>query len=256
MRADAVRRVWTIRAIPAALLVAALSACGGGGDTPVDPTPPPQTVASVTLSPTTAALTVPATAQLTATARDANGNAMNATIAWSSSASTVATVSQTGLVTSVGAGTAIITATAGAQSASATITVSVTPTSPYGPVVDKRDITSAGGTVGNADVAVTIPAGSFLTTRTIEVVRDTENRLRFKQRLDEIGVKTARSAACKVARAGSGRPSARRAGSSPMSVSNRMTTFSPCIVGKVDTRTFFCIPSTWTRARPSCGVRF
>lgn len=173
MRADAERRVWTIRAIPAALLLATFSACGGGGDTPVDPTPPPPTVASVTVSPTTAALTVPATVQLTATARDANGNAMNATIAWSSSASTVATVSQTGLVTSVSAGTAIITATAGAQSASATITVSVAPTSPYGPVVDRRDITSAGGTVGNADVAVTIPAGSFLSTRTIEVVRDT-----------------------------------------------------------------------------------
>jgi hypothetical protein len=154
-----------------------VSACGGGGDSPTGPTPPPPpppaTVASVTVSPATAALQVPATVQLSAAVRDQQGNLMSTAVTWTTSSSAIASVSQAGLVTAVGAGSATITATAGGQSGSAAITVTVQPTSPYGPVLDRKDIGPAGGTVGTADVAVTIPAGAFLTPRPVEVVRDT-----------------------------------------------------------------------------------
>ena len=66
------------------------------------------------------------TLQLTAAPKDQNGGAIAATIAWTSSAASVATVSAAGLVTGVGAGTAIITASSGSVSAQATITVTVT----------------------------------------------------------------------------------------------------------------------------------
>lgn len=167
----------SIRLIPSLLLLGVIAACGGGGsDSPTGPNPPPPpppTVASVTVTPGTAALVVPQAVQLTATVRDQQGNPMSTAVSWTTSSSAVASVSQTGLVTSVGAGTATITASAGGQSGSATVTVTVQPTSPYGPVVEKKDIGANGGTLGNADVAVTIPAGVFLTPRPVEVVRDT-----------------------------------------------------------------------------------
>lgn len=168
--------VSSIHLVPSLLLLGLLAACGGGGgDSPTGPNPPPvqPTVASVTVTPGTAALVVPQTVQLTATVRDQQGNTMSTAVSWTTSSSAVASVSQTGLVTSVGTGTATITASAGGQSGSATVTVTVQPTSPYGPIVEKKDIGANGGTLGNADVAVTIPAGVLLTPRPIEVVRDT-----------------------------------------------------------------------------------
>lgn len=59
------------------------------------------------------------TAQITATTVPAGG-----TVTWESSDTSVATVDQTGLVTSVGYGSAVITATSGSASASCSITVS------------------------------------------------------------------------------------------------------------------------------------
>ena len=78
-----------------------------------------------------AAIPVGGTVQLTATLKDANGNPLTGrTVAWVSSAPTIATVSQTGLVTDVAdGGTATITATSEGKSASAsvTITTGITP---------------------------------------------------------------------------------------------------------------------------------
>jgi len=65
------------------------------------------------------------TLQLTASPKDQNGNAIAATITWSSNATGVAAVSNTGLVTGVAAGSAVITAAAG--SVNATVTITVTP---------------------------------------------------------------------------------------------------------------------------------
>ena len=86
-------------------------------------------VASVTVSPATASLTVGQTAQLTATPKDANGNPLTArTITWSSSDNTIATVSGSGLVTGVGPGGPVtITATSEGQSGTAAVNVTLAP---------------------------------------------------------------------------------------------------------------------------------
>ena len=86
-----------------------------------------QRVASVEVSPdSTTFRSIDDTVQLSATATDANGNVISgATIAWSSSDETVATVSSDGLVTAIGEGTATITATASKDGVSAAGTASV-----------------------------------------------------------------------------------------------------------------------------------
>ncbi len=108
--------------VPLGALVLAL-ACGG--DDPVDPTPTP-TVATVVVSPATATFeAVGATTQLSAVARDAQGNAVSGTaFSWTSGDGSVATVSTTGLVTAAGNGQTQITATAGGVAGTATVTVS------------------------------------------------------------------------------------------------------------------------------------
>src|SRR6185295_2940954 len=81
-------------------------------------------VASVTVSPASPTVTAGQTVQLTATPKDANGNPLTGrTITWSSSNTSVATVSSSGLVSGVVAGSATITATSEGQSGTAAITV-------------------------------------------------------------------------------------------------------------------------------------
>ena len=86
-------------------------------------------VASVTVTPATASLTVGQTVQLSATPKDANGNPLTGrTIVWSSSDNTIATVNGSGLVTGVGAGGPVtITATSEGQSGTATVNVTLAP---------------------------------------------------------------------------------------------------------------------------------
>jgi uncharacterized protein YjdB len=68
-------------------------------------------VSSVEITPSALNIEVGQTAQLTATPRDASGNALSGrTVFWSSSNTAVATVDQTGLVTGMGAGMAVIVA--------------------------------------------------------------------------------------------------------------------------------------------------
>jgi uncharacterized protein YjdB len=81
-------------------------------------------VASVTLSPSTASVSVGKTVQLSATLRDAGGATLTGrAVAWSTSSSKLATVSSTGLVTGHAKGTATITATSEGKSGTATITI-------------------------------------------------------------------------------------------------------------------------------------
>src|SRR5207244_4103784 len=83
-------------------------------------------VASVTVSPATASLTVGATTQLTATPKDANGTALSGrVVTWGTSNAAIATVSASGLARGVAAGSATITATSGGQSGSAAVTVTL-----------------------------------------------------------------------------------------------------------------------------------
>src|SRR5207302_1936985 len=86
------------------------------------------TIASVTVSPAAASLFVGQTVQLAATPKDSAGNPLTGqTIVWSSSDSTVATVSGSGLVTGVSIGSATITAATGGKSGSSAITVTAPP---------------------------------------------------------------------------------------------------------------------------------
>ena len=80
---------------------------------------------SVAVVPDTVVLTAfGQTAQLSATVRDQNGNAMpGAPVTWSSSAAAVAAVNAVGLVTAGDNGTATVTAAAGSASGTATVTV-------------------------------------------------------------------------------------------------------------------------------------
>jgi uncharacterized protein YjdB len=88
----------------------------------------PVPVATVNVSPSTASVTVNTTVTLSALARDASGATITGrTVAWSSSAPSVATVNASGVVTGVSTGTATIVATVDGQVGSATITVRPAP---------------------------------------------------------------------------------------------------------------------------------
>ncbi len=81
-------------------------------------------VASINVSPATATMVVGNTQQFTATPRDAAGAAMTGqTTTWTTSSASVATVSATGNVTAVAAGSVTITAEAGGKSATGAVTV-------------------------------------------------------------------------------------------------------------------------------------
>ncbi len=155
------RRAWPL----SVLLVSGSLGCGGSTSSPnpppPPPPPPPAAVATVTLSRDTASLVPQQTVTLTATPRDAAGNALSGrSVSWQSSAAGVATVSTDGLVSAVAPGSADITATSEGRSASARITV-----------VEGALIGPAGGTVigagGNAKL--TIPAGALSAATPISI---------------------------------------------------------------------------------------
>ena len=88
----------------------------------------PVPVVAVRVSPSSRDLTVGETAQLTAEPLDAEGNVLSGrSVAWSSGRPDVATVSQTGSVTALSPGNAIITATVEGKSGVGAITVSPAP---------------------------------------------------------------------------------------------------------------------------------
>lgn len=103
-------------------------------DPPAAAEPVTATVSSVVTSPASANLQVGATQQLSASARDASGNAISGkTFTWSSSNTAIATVSSSGLVTAVAAGTVTIKATVDGRSGTSTITVTAVASSPAKP---------------------------------------------------------------------------------------------------------------------------
>lgn len=104
----------------------AFLAKGGSGNGP--------TVQRVTVTPATATRDPGQTVQLTATALDRKGNVVGGvSFTWSSNASGVATVSSSGLVTAVSAGSATIAATGGGKTGTATVTVNAAPPPPPPP---------------------------------------------------------------------------------------------------------------------------
>src|SRR2546428_699411 len=110
----------------AATITATSEGKSGGSAITVNPVAVP--VVSVAVTPASATLPAGQTMQLAATPKDANGNPLSGrAVGWSSSNTAVATVNAGGLVTSVAAGSATITATSEGQSGTAAITVTAVP---------------------------------------------------------------------------------------------------------------------------------
>lgn len=106
-------------------------------------------VATVTVAPGNVTIAAGGTTTLVATLKDANGNVLTGrAVTWSSGATSVATVSSSGVVTGVAAGTATITATSEGKSASAAVTV----TAP----------TAASVTVAPATATITVGSSTTL----------------------------------------------------------------------------------------------
>lgn len=119
------KRLCLVLAIAA--LTVASSSCGSSSSNSNNhhSTPPPPILASISVSPASPSIAVGVTQQFTATATDSSGNAMTGvTFTWGSSATSVATISSSGLATAVSAGTTQITASAsGVTSSADTLTV-------------------------------------------------------------------------------------------------------------------------------------
>lgn len=141
-----------------------LASCGGGdgGGSAVTPPPPPPpvTTTSVIVAPSTLGLTgVGVTGQLSATVTTSAGVAASPSVTWTSSNPSIATVAGTGTtatVTSVGPGTAQITASSGGQSGSATVTVT--------PPVTVTAVTVAPATLSLTGLGVTGQLTATVTT--------------------------------------------------------------------------------------------
>ena len=107
-------------------------------------------VASVTVSPSTATITVGATQQLAATTKDSAGTILTGrVVTWGSSNTAVATVTSSGLVTGVASGSATMTATSEGKSATAAITVQAVPPPPPAGVPDPTLLPVASGQAPN-----------------------------------------------------------------------------------------------------------
>ncbi len=114
---------------------------------------PPPVAASLTISPASARLGASGEAvQFTATVKDQDGNLLTGVAtAWSSDAPSVATVSAAGLVTAVGAGTAVVTASAGEVTASATVTVETPTDESTGSSLDREALIALYESTGGED---------------------------------------------------------------------------------------------------------
>ena len=107
-------------AVGTATITASSEGKGGLATATVVPIP----VASVAVSPATASVIVGQTLQLTATAKDSAGNTLSGrVVVWSSSDSSKARVSATGLATAVAAGTTAFTASSEGKSGDVSVTV-------------------------------------------------------------------------------------------------------------------------------------
>lgn len=149
-------------------LAVVVSSCKdkGGGITPPEDAVP---VASVSITPATASVSVGDTLRLTATVRDADGNTLtDRIVTWSTSSTSLATVSQTGLVTAVAEGQVTITATAEGKSGTSAVGVAarnVVATGTLGP---------SGGSVGTPEVGVSVAPGALPTSTKVEIVKATD----------------------------------------------------------------------------------
>lgn len=113
-------------AVPAAVL-ALIGACSDGSTDP-DPTPPAPNVAEVAISPRPDSLTVGQSIVLTATAMTSSGTPIAGKVAtWHVSNLSVATISPSGLLSGIAAGTVSVDATIDGQSDTITVDIRLVP---------------------------------------------------------------------------------------------------------------------------------
>src|SRR4051812_41459014 len=133
--------------------------------------PPPPVVTTVTVAPATASINVAGTVALTATVKDADGNVMSGqSITWSTSNGAAATVSSSGVVTGVAAGSATITASCAGKSGTASIAVTASPPPP--PVVTTVTVAPSTASINvaatvNLSATVKDAQGNVMTGQTI-----------------------------------------------------------------------------------------
>ncbi len=108
-----------------------LTSCGDDGGTDITPPPVPAPVAQVTVTGPAATVAVGQTLQLTASAQDAAGNVLDdRTFSWATSEATLATVSSSGLVSSLAQGQVEVSATVEGVTGRMTVTVTAGPAPP------------------------------------------------------------------------------------------------------------------------------
>ncbi|MBL8962165.1 MAG: Ig-like domain-containing protein, partial [Gemmatimonadetes bacterium] len=138
--------------------------CGGDGGPSTSVVTSDQ-VARVDVSPGTLTLAVGSTGQLTATAFSATGAPLaGRAISWSASDASVVSVSSSGLVTALTAGTATIVASSEGRSGSATVTVTQVPVASV--QVVPASVTLAAGGSAPLQAVARGPAGETLAGRT------------------------------------------------------------------------------------------
>ena len=158
MGAPRVQRLAAITAILAFVLPACTS--DGGGGTDVVP------VASVVVTPPQSTIPALLTVQLTASVRDASGGVLTGKqVTWTSSSTSVATVSTNGLVTGVAEGTATITATSEGVGGTAQVVVTAAGVASVD-VQPSAESVIVGGTV-QLTATPRDAAGGSLTGRTV-----------------------------------------------------------------------------------------
>lgn len=116
-----------------ALLVMLLASCSGGDkpSSPTSPSPDPSVATTVTLSAGQVGfVSLGESQKVSASVKDQRGATMaNASVTWTSSATSVASVDGGGTVTAVSVGNATVTATSGAATATLSVTVEQVPAS-------------------------------------------------------------------------------------------------------------------------------
>jgi len=99
-------------------------------------------VATVSVSPTSAIVVVNETQQLTVTLRDNQGNALaGRVVAWSSSNTALATVNESGLVTTLAPGSVLITAASESQTGSVTVFIAASALAPVDTSISPATLT-------------------------------------------------------------------------------------------------------------------
>ena len=158
----------TVTGISPGMTQVTAAAGGRQGQASISVVPIP--VASLTIAPAAAALVAGATQQLTAITLDANSNVLTGrVVTWTSSDATKASVTASGLVAAVAAGSITITATSEGRSASAQVTVTFPTGGPNG-----IGFVGTTGPPGSADPAIAAGLDRIVVISNSEVVISTK----------------------------------------------------------------------------------